>query len=104
MTDSAAQNPGGEIVTTVAGGTGHIELNRPKALNALTMDMVHAIDAALRAWENDDAVTRVLITSASPKAFCAGGDIRAIRDQVVAGEDFTPFFRDEYAMNQRLAD
>ncbi|BDD81311.1 enoyl-CoA hydratase [Tsukamurella pulmonis] len=104
MTDSAAQNPGGEIVTTVAGGTGHIELNRPKALNALTMDMVHAIDAALRAWENDDAVTRVLITSASPKAFCAGGDIRAIRDQVVAGEDFTHFFRDEYAMNQRLAD
>ncbi|MCA0156612.1 enoyl-CoA hydratase/isomerase family protein [Tsukamurella sp. M9C] len=93
-----------EIVTTVAGGTGHIELNRPKALNALTMDMVHAIDAALQAWESDDAVTRVLLTSASPKAYCAGGDIRAIRDQVVAGEDFTPFFRDEYDMNLRLAE
>ncbi len=93
-----------EIVTTVAGGTGHIELNRPKALNALTTGMVHAIDEALTAWASDDAVTRVLITSASPKAYCAGGDIRAIRDQVVAGEDFTPFFRDEYAMNLRLAE
>ncbi|KXO89090.1 enoyl-CoA hydratase/isomerase family protein [Tsukamurella pseudospumae] len=93
-----------EIVTTVVGGTGHIELNRPKALNALTSDMVHAIDEALQAWESDDAVARVLITSASPKAFCAGGDIRAIRDQVVAGEDFTPFFRDEYDMNLRLAE
>ncbi|CAM3981691.1 MULTISPECIES: enoyl-CoA hydratase/isomerase family protein [Tsukamurella] len=93
-----------DIVTSVSGGTGHIELNRPKALNALTMDMVHAIDAALQAWESDDAVTRVLLTSASPKAYCAGGDIRAIRDQVVAGEDFTPFFRDEYEMNLRLAE
>ena len=65
-----------DIITTVVGGTGHIELNRPKALNALTVDMVHAIDAALQAWESDDAVTRVLITSASPKAFCAGGDQR----------------------------
>lgn len=74
-----------DIITTVVGGTGHIELNRPKALNALTVDMVHAIDAALQAWEADDAVTRVLLTSASPKAYCAGGDIRAIRDQVVAG-------------------
>ncbi|GAB3132617.1 enoyl-CoA hydratase/isomerase family protein [Tsukamurella serpentis] len=93
-----------EIVTTVAGGTGHIELNRPKALNALTMDMVRAIDEALQAWESDEGVTRVLITSGSPKAFCAGGDIRAIRDQVVAGEDFTPFFRAEYEMNLRLAE
>lgn len=93
-----------EIVTTVVGGTGHIELNRPKALNALTMDMVHAIDEALQAWENDAAVTRVLLTSASPKAYCAGGDIRAIRDEVVEGKDFTPFFRDEYDMNLRLAE
>lgn len=93
-----------DIITTVVGGTGHIELNRPKALNALTVDMVHAIGAALQAWESDDAVTRVLLTSASPKAYCAGGDIRAIRDQVVAGEDFTPFFRDEYDMNLRLAE
>ena len=93
-----------DIITTVVGGTGHIELNRPKALNALTVDMVHAIDAALQAWESDDAVTRVLLTSASAKAYCAGGDIRAIRDQVVAGEDFTPFFRDEYDMNLRLAE
>ncbi|WP_019200632.1 enoyl-CoA hydratase/isomerase family protein [Tsukamurella sp. 1534] len=104
MSDIAVENVEAEIVTTVSGGTGHIELNRPKALNALTTGMVHAIDAALRSWESDDAVTRVLITSASPKAFCAGGDIRAIRDQVVAGEDFTPFFHDEYAMNQRLAE
>ncbi len=104
MSDAEIVTAGGDIVTTVAGGTGHIELNRPKALNALTSGMVDAIDAALRAWESDDAVTRVLITSASPKAYCAGGDIRAIRDQVVAGEDFTPFFRDEYAMNLRMAE
>lgn len=93
-----------DIETSVSGGTGHIELNRPKALNALTTDMVRAIDTALEEWESDGAVTRVLITSASPKAYCAGGDIRAIRDQVVAGEDFTAFFHDEYDMNLRLAE
>ncbi len=94
----------GDIVTTVTGGTGHIELDRPKALNALTTPMVLAIAAALEAWAKDAAVKRVLITSASPKAFCAGGDIRAIREQVTAGADFTRFFQDEYEMNLDLAE
>lgn len=93
-----------DITTAVSSGTGHLELSRPAALNALTVEMVRAIDQALLDWENDDAVTRVLITSTSPKAFCAGGDIRAIRDQVLAGEDFTGFFREEYEMNLRLAE
>ncbi|MDF0530258.1 enoyl-CoA hydratase/isomerase family protein [Tsukamurella sp. 8F] len=92
------------IVTTVSGGTGHILLDRPKALNALTQQMVGDIDTALESWSDDDAVTRVLITSASPKAYCAGGDIRVVRDQVVAGEDFTAFFGAEYDMNLRLAE
>lgn len=93
-----------EIVTRVSGGTGHIELNRPKALNALTGEMVVAIDDALKAWADDADVTRVLITSTSPKAYCAGGDIRSILDQATAGQDFTEFFLDEYKMNQRMAE
>ncbi|GAA4398168.1 enoyl-CoA hydratase/isomerase family protein [Tsukamurella soli] len=92
------------VATMVSGGTGHIALNRPKALNALTREMVRAISTALAEWEHDDVVTRVLITSTSPRAFCAGGDIRTIRDEVVSGADFTRFFADEYEMNLTLAE
>ncbi|MBV1822642.1 enoyl-CoA hydratase/isomerase family protein [Komagataeibacter oboediens] len=64
------------------GRLGRITLNRPAALNALNMDMLDRIDACLRAWRDDGAVETVLIDSASPRAFCAGGDIRAIRDRL----------------------
>ena len=68
--------------------------------------MVRAIAAALAEWRDDPAVHVVVIQGAGGRAFCAGGDIRAIREASLAGrhEDVTRFFADEYALNQAIAD
>src|SRR5918998_1187679 len=55
-----------------------ITLNRPQALNALTLTMVREMRRALDAWERDPAVTRVVVAGAGEKAFCAGGDLRRV--------------------------
>ena len=82
------------------GAWGVVTLNRPKALNALSHDMVKAFLATLLEWREDDAVSAVLVRSTSEKAFCAGGDIRWLADN--AQEDIATaisFFRDEYTNN-----
>ncbi|MFX7898874.1 enoyl-CoA hydratase/isomerase family protein, partial [Acinetobacter baumannii] len=63
-----------EVLISQSGGIGKIVLNRPKALNALTLDMCHAIEQQMRAWAGDDAVRAVVVRGAGEKAFCAGGD------------------------------
>jgi enoyl-CoA hydratase len=85
---------------------GRITLNRPKALNALDLGMIRAISAALAAWRDDPAVHAVVIDSASDRAFCAGGDIRAIRTHATAGEAdiVEKFFAEEYALNAAIAE
>ncbi|WP_333617684.1 enoyl-CoA hydratase/isomerase family protein [Dietzia sp.] len=97
MTDTILSSRNGQI--------GHLQLNRPKALNALTTEMIEAIDSELIAWETDESVESVLLTSTSPKAFCAGGDIKAVRDGVLSGDTSVGrrFFELEYAMNARIA-
>jgi enoyl-CoA hydratase len=93
-------------VTTRAGdGTGVIELDRPGALNALDLTMVQLITEALQHWRNDDAVRSVVVRSSSPKAFCAGGDIRAVREAGVRGDDAAvhSYFCAEYALNLLIA-
>lgn len=87
------------------GRAGRITLNRPKALNALTYDMVRRIDAALVAWAEDDAVSSIVIDAAGDKAFCAGGDIAEMYRTGRAGDfDYgRRFWRDEYVMNARIA-
>jgi len=65
-----------EIRIERAQGIGFIALNRPKALNALSTPMLHAIHRALNAWRDDPLVHAVVIYSPHPRAFCAGGDIR----------------------------
>ena len=87
----------------VRGRAGVITLDRPKALNALTLPMVDAMAAQLADWATDSAVAHVVLTSASEKAFCAGGDIRRIHDMGRAGEPgLTDFFRDEYRLNRAI--
>jgi enoyl-CoA hydratase len=85
---------------------GRLILNRPKALNALTADMIRALAAGLSAWRDDPSVHAVVIEGTGERAFCAGGDIRAIRDLALAGEhrQIAAFFADEYALNQVIAD
>ena len=94
-----------EVITRIENGVGRITLNRPRALNALTQDMVRAIDAALTDWAADPAVRGVLIRGAGEKGLCAGGDVVSLRSSLLAGRfaEAEEFFRDEYAMNERIA-
>jgi enoyl-CoA hydratase len=83
------------------GVLGLLTLRRPASLNALDLGMVQALAAALDAWAADDAVTVVAIRGEGPRAFCAGGDIRA---WVALGpESALAFLRDEYRLNHRIA-
>ncbi|MGQ4386560.1 enoyl-CoA hydratase/isomerase family protein [Streptomyces sp. SAS_270] len=94
-----------EILADIHQGVGRILLNRPKALNALTTSMVAAIDDVLSAWERTP-LKAVVLAATNPKAFCAGGDIRAIRENSLAGdaEASERFFATEYRLNARIAE
>lgn len=82
------------------GVLGLLTLNRPKALNALDHGMILGLTAQLRAWAVDDSIQTVAIKGEGPRAFCSGGDIRAVREAVVAGrDDGVALLRDEYHMN-----
>ncbi|MBO6766816.1 MAG: enoyl-CoA hydratase/isomerase family protein [Erythrobacter sp.] len=86
------------------GGVGHISLNRPKALHALTLDMCHAMSAALSKWANDDAIEAVVLDHAEGRGFCAGGDINLLRHSALndGGESGRKFFHDEYQLNHQM--
>jgi enoyl-CoA hydratase len=86
------------------GAAGLITLNRPHALNAVTGAMVRSLARKLEEWENDAAVTRIIITANGQRAFSAGGDLRALYDLGRAGqhEEQLAFFRDEYRLNARI--
>ena len=85
------------------GALGHITLNRPKALNALTLDMVAAMLTALRGWANDPDIEAVVIDAVPGRAFCAGGDIRAIYESGRARDGkAAQFFTTEYTLNAAI--
>src|SRR5947199_169597 len=86
------------------GAAGIITLNRPKALNAVTHEMVRALARQLEAWASDAAVTRVIITAAGERAFSAGGDIRALYElgRVERRAEMLTFWRDEYPLNAMI--
>jgi enoyl-CoA hydratase len=93
-----------EILFERRGLAGIVTLNRPKALNAVTHGMLRALRAQLDEWAHDDAVTRVVVTAAGERAFCAGGDLRALYEQGLAGrqEEALVFFREEYSLNAAI--
>lgn len=86
------------------GRVGHISLDRPKALHALTLDMCHAMSAALSDWASDETVEAVLLDHAEGRGFCAGGDIGFLRNSALndGGESGRKFFHDEYQLNHQL--
>lgn len=88
----------------VANGVGHIRLDREKALNALSMAMYRGLLETLRAWRHDDAVKTVLIEGAGERAFCAGGDIRALFEARARDDAafLAEIFRLEYTMNHLI--
>ncbi|GLR52439.1 enoyl-CoA hydratase/isomerase family protein [Shinella yambaruensis] len=85
------------------GTLGRIRLNRPKALNSLTLPMVRDIERALDAFEADPGIGAVLITGEGERGLCAGGDIRMIYDGGRAGsQEPVDFWREEYHLNAHL--
>ncbi len=93
-----------DVITRVNGPIGHISLNRPKALHALTLEMCHAMSAALTQWEHDDAIQAIIIDHDEGRGFCAGGDILMLRDSALndGGVTGRKFFHDEYQLNHQL--
>jgi enoyl-CoA hydratase len=85
------------------GVAGRITLNRPKALNSLTLDMVHAFTAALEGWAGDDGVRVLVIDGAGTRGLCAGGDVRALYESGSRGDGMAEtFWRDEYRLNAAI--
>ncbi len=100
-----AENKTEDVICARRGALGSIVLNRPHALNAISHQMVGAINATLDEWEGDPAVKAIAISAVPGRAFSAGGDIRHLYDLGRAGqhEAQMAFWRDEYALNLRIS-
>lgn len=96
-----------EVVAEIRGVAGLLTLNRPKALNALSLEMIRELTAALRAWRDDPKVELVALRGMGREgpfgAFCAGGDIRFFHQAVLAGDPrLEDFFTEEYVLNHLI--
>ncbi len=93
-----------EVLLERRGEAGIITLNRPKALNALTLAMVRAIDPQLRTWRDDTTISRVILKASGDRAFCAGGDVRKLYDLGREGrpDEALGFWREEYVLNHLI--
>jgi enoyl-CoA hydratase len=99
-----ATAPEPDLIVRREGAAGVIRLNRPKALNALTLEMTRSIVAALDAFEADPQVALILLEGAGERGLCAGGDIRGLYESAKAGGDLGKiFWREEYILNARIA-
>jgi enoyl-CoA hydratase len=106
MTAQAAAAAGSEpdLIARHEGAVGVIRLNRPKAINAVTLEMFRDIDKALDQFESDPAVGLILLEGAGDRGLCAGGDIRALYDSSqVKGDLGKILWREEYILNDRIA-
>ena len=94
----------GDLIVRREGSAGIIRLNRPKAINAMTLEMSEGIDAALDQFEADPAVAAIVLEGAGERGLCAGGDIRGLYESSRTGGDLGKrFWRQEYVMNARIA-
>src|SRR6201982_2761590 len=94
----------GDLIARVEGSVGIIRLNRPKAINAVTLEMFREIDKALDRFEADPSVSLILLEGAGERGLCAGGDIRALYESSkVNGDLGKVLWREEYILNARIA-
>ncbi len=93
MTDTAP------VIVKVEGRIGRLTLNRPKALNALDLSMIRLMTSALLDWKDDHNIVGVVVDAAGEKAFCAGGDIRALVDPASETSYAHQFYAEEYRLN-----
>lgn len=92
-----------DILTRVANGIGYLTLNRPKAINSLNHGMVTGLRAVLTEWEQDSAISAVVLSGAGERGLCAGGDVVAIYHSARAdGIQARRFWYDEYLMNAQI--
>ena len=92
------------VIVREIDGLGHLILNRPAAINALTAEMVGILRRTLAGWADAERIRTVLITGAGDRGLCAGGDLRAIHaDAVSGGTGSLDFWADEYRLNATLA-
>ncbi|MDT0575305.1 enoyl-CoA hydratase/isomerase family protein [Croceicoccus sp. F390] len=86
------------------GAVGHLSLNRPKAIHALTLDMCRAMTVALQDWAKNDAVRAIILDHAEGRGFCAGGDITLLRRSALedGGAEGRSFFAVEYRLNHLM--
>jgi enoyl-CoA hydratase len=95
-----------EVNIRVHDGIGHLTLNRPEALNALTHGMVILLTEALTAWRDSSEVSLVVLDGAGERGLCAGGDVRVLYDNAISGDTAASlsFLRDEYRLNAMIAE
>ena len=92
-----------DVIISSGDGWGQISLNRPNAINALNFDMCRTIIAALQSWEFDPEIAAIIIDHSDGRGFCAGGDLRALYENIrVGGSEVLDFFRTEYRLNHLL--
>jgi enoyl-CoA hydratase len=92
-----------DLIARREGAAGVIRLNRPKAINAVTLEMFRDIDKALDAFESDPDVAVILLEGAGERGLCAGGDIRALwESSKLKGDLGKILWREEYILNARI--
>jgi len=94
-----------DVKTLKRGRIGYLTLDKPKTLNALTESMIDDLYTGLTLFESDDSVDAIVINSSSDRAFCAGGDMKRIRELAIAGDRpaIDAFFEKEYAFNLAIS-
>jgi enoyl-CoA hydratase/carnithine racemase len=93
------------VLSAVRNHVGHLTLNNPQGLNALTLPMIRLAFKQLKAWHDDPDIVAVVLRATGDRAFCAGGDIRALYDSYLSGQStHVQFFDEEYALDQFIYD
>ena len=93
----------GEITVELRNCVAHLTLNRPQALNALSYGMVRSMATLFTSWASDPTINAIVMRGAGEKSFCAGGDIRALRESALDnGNLHHDFFIDEYRLDYQL--
>ncbi len=94
-----------DIAVEHCGRIGYLTLRREGTLNPLTLPMIQQLDAGMQSHQDNPRIDAIVIRSAHPKAFCAGGDMKLIREWVLAErhDEVAQFFQEEYALNLHIA-
>ena len=94
---------GGELLVEIVDGVATVTLNRPAKLNVLSFAMIAGLAECLDAWEYDDTIASVVLRGAGDRAFCAGGDLRAVHERMARRDTaLIHFFEVEYALDLRI--